>query len=308
MANTALDLLVERLFDYSGMFPPASKSLSDTLKDAAGFSSTLTRPEMVNADIVLSISHLKDMRGDVLTPAGFDESKTCHISLLGSELVVSDADLVNEIEMLKKFNEVGEGVQSCKVSSYEIKVGEFLVATEEVLERHLVSLAESQTVLAIEPDLSGEMWQNILDRAVIFVAKHRGNVSLKFRGTGPTGIGNDKIAFVIAQACDEKINLKATGGLHHPFLEERYGNNLGFLGMSSSIYLRRALGEEFSIDDIMRCLCASDPSEMEFETMLAWRDKRIDLPTLRDLKKRYSFCIGSCSLQEPDEDLIRLFG
>jgi len=47
------DQLLERLFDYADMFPPAQRSFEDALKESASLATTLVRPWLVASDIVL---------------------------------------------------------------------------------------------------------------------------------------------------------------------------------------------------------------------------------------------------------------
>ena len=56
-----LELLVERLFDHSGTFPPASKSMEEALRAAGGFASTLTRSTMVGTHMVVDEGGLQTL-------------------------------------------------------------------------------------------------------------------------------------------------------------------------------------------------------------------------------------------------------
>lgn len=307
--NTALDILAERLFDYSGMFPPESKSLEDTLSESAHFGMTLTRPFLLNAGIVLTIKDLSSLSDETLSRSNFVEETVLSIALLGSELRQDDVTLRAELELIERYNVEGaESSVKKQIISYEIKIGDGSASLKAIIERNHPLMTRIGVPISFEPDLSGDNWQETLRDTIDLISLDPVLFGLKIRGTGPTAIGNEKIAFVIAAVCDAKIHLKATGGLHHPLLEEQYGNNLGFLGLTAALFLRHAIGENFSIDAIMGCLCASEPSALELETQLGWNDHLIPLEALRTVRSKYRFSIGSCSIKEPDEDLVRLFG
>jgi len=57
----------------------------------------------------------------------------------------------------------------------------------------------------------------------------------------------------------------------------------------------------------MACLGAREAAEFGFEGGLAWRRFEIDADQLAEAVRKVPFSIGSCSLEEPDADLVRLF-
>jgi hypothetical protein len=98
--------------------------------------------------------------------------------------------------------------------------------------------------------------------------------------------------------------------MHHALIEqELYNNEHGFFGVAVAIYLRKVLGAgRFTLDDILRCISATTPAEFGIDENLTWGDFSISAQQLLACREHFRFSIGSCSIHEPDADLVRLFG
>lgn len=301
-----LDILVSGLFDYSGMFPPESKSFEGALFDSARFETTLVRPFLVNTDLVLQRASIDLLSEDVLKAQGFQDGQKIRIAYLGSDIVTpSDIErAIEEVQFVHSWNGTHskDAVQP-HIVSYEVKIAQGVTS----LPSDLLTAAQSAgIILCVEPDLSITEWRSVLNHRVGEIARCEG-VSLKIRGTGPAGIGTEKMAVVIDTIAQAKVHLKATGGMHHPIIEqERYKNNLGFLNFATAVVMRRAI-KDLDVTTIQRCLDERDPKAFAFNQGLRWDDFSIPVEELQKIKDTYRMSIGSCSLREPDEDLVRLF-
>lgn len=302
-----LNAIVDRLFDYSGMFPPEGKSFEAALLDSSQFHKTLKNPRLVNSDIVLGWKFFTQVNDRILVDNGFQgRSLVINLAVLGN---ANDfAEIKSEISALIAFNTTPFKALNIRATSYEIKAEVPFISDPKIKEL-LLQAASKEIQVALEPDLSKENWKESLAEIIEYINSTNKLFSLKIRGTGPTAIGNDKIATVICAAADHKIHLKATGGMHHPIIEpDRYQNNLGFLNIVIALILRRELGNSIPESDIVSCLNVSDANEFTFDDKLQWDRYAISEDEIKLLKSKYRFTIGSCSLKEPDSDLIRLFG
>lgn len=319
----ALDLAVTKLFDYAGMYPPASLSFVDALSHSAKFRTTLLRPFMCNTDLVLAATDLPKITDDALAAAGFSETHSLFFSTLGSsmgaqELAASDERL-QELETLQSFNLAGhKGKPRRRAVSYEIKLAPDLSRFAEGLRvplRNLLAFfSDDKIVICIEPDLSAAGWHADMTSCVALCAELNrtfpGTIfALKVRGSGPTAVNCEKLALIICAVCDNGLDFKATAGLHHPIVETaRYANELGFLNLLIALNLRRYLGSAFSSDSVLQCLRCQDAGEFSCSGAdIRWKEFLLPQDELRRLKQDYYFSIGSCSLSEPDADLQRLF-
>lgn len=299
-----LALTVSNIFDYSGMFPPESKALEDALKDSATFPTALKFPEMLNSDFVLSLENLKQITPSILVKAGFGIGRKVRICTLGSEMNAGSKS-AEELSEIQRFNkESSKWSTPAEVVSYEVKISSSLRLNDAK-----DAISNSSVLLCLEPNLSLSNWTETLASACELVSELGQNVSLKIRGTGPTGIENEKICRVIEACVSKNIHLKATGGMHHPILEtSRYNNHLGFLNIASALLLKRALKDRFSAQDILKCLRTDDAKAFSFKDGLRWGEFHITHTDLARLKSEWRFSIGSCNIFEPDSDLVRLFG
>ena len=76
-----------------------------------------------------------------------------------------------------------------------------------------------------------------------------------------------------------------------------------------ALILARDLGlGVFSEERALECLRADKPGDFRFDEGLAWGKFSISLERALEAREQAHFSIGSCSLAEPDQDLVRLFG
>jgi hypothetical protein len=88
----------------------------------------------------------------------------------------------------------------------------------------------------------------------------------------------------------------------------RHGNALGFVNLAAAFPLQYALGpDRFGSAEVEVCLGETDPGAFDFSGGLAWRDFATGSELLTGAIRAVPFNIGSCSLHEPDQDLVRLF-
>ena len=304
ITRSALDILVDQLFDYSGMFPPESKSFADAIVDSANFRDKLKRPYMVGVDIVLTFNEVKNLTEELLINSGYKINSTFKVAVIGSQVVANENDFIDESLYLKG---LFSGYQKIlpRVCAYEVKVSNHILSNNNLFDKLISSFS---CPIAIEPDLSDINWSESLAKAIQIVSGNKEKLTLKIRGTGPTAIDTNKIASVIMHTTKAKINLKATGGLHHPIIEPaRYGNNLGFINLAIALYLSHQYQEKFSLEDIKECLLCDCAPQFEVKDQISFKNFSISLDQLKLLKSRFRFGIGSCSLTEPDSDLCRLF-
>jgi hypothetical protein len=316
----ALDRLVDGLFDYAGLFPPAALEFEKALKTSAGAAERLKRPRIVGADFVLQYDSLDRIASPLLTASGFPKAKTFHAAVLGAAVVDAEpAANAKEIEALAAFNEsrAAEPVRQ-RVVSYEIKLNldgfERRDHARLALDRVRRELGDLPIRLYVEPDWAEDAWEDRWDWFWAALDGLNADPSLpgvcpKVRGSGPTAIEPQRLARVVEEVNARSLPFKATAGLHHPLVEsERYGNPLGFLGLAAALRLQRALGSEsFSREAVLECLAETDPGAFDFKDGLRWKDFHAPEKTIEDAVLGQPFGIGSCSLDEPDADLARLF-
>jgi hypothetical protein len=293
--DDSLRVLLTNLFDYAGMFPPASRSFEAALQESSSFTTTLSRPWMVSSDIVLDTEHAHKLLGVNL---GMYAARTpFRVCLLATE----DPDRVmhEAAGLLRREPKI-------EITSLEVKASPELLG--ETLEQYGSFTSSHGIPLCIEPNLAHEEWREALRTTVDTLRISPTRPALKCRLTGPTGISSDRFAAAITATNEHGIPLKVTGGLHHPIVEpDRYPFPMGFLNVSVAVMLHRHLGDQLSVTTIEKILTNQDPKTFTFGEYLGFRDFKVSVSELRAAKERGHFAIGSCSIHEPDRDLSRLF-
>ncbi|MES2154637.1 MAG: hypothetical protein V4510_05820 [bacterium] len=294
----ALDLLTARLFDYAGTFPPASLSVKDALAEAAR-APRLVRPAILGTDMVVASADLRFITPKAVERAGFGDT-ACSIALVGLDA----ASLKRTLPRVQAFN--AKNVGSAEIVSLEVHGKRFS-------SRELQAAAEAlgRVRLFVEPILSDRAWAASGWSLIAMLGKLRGvgaQVGLKVRGSGPHAISNRSLVQLIPHVVAQKVPLKATAGLHHPLLEAEHQNELGFVNVAAALRLHQMLGEGFDGEAMLGCLYEREADAFSFDGELAWRGHAVSYERLGEAMDDLAFSIGTCSLQEPDQDLYRLFG
>ncbi len=310
-----LEAVVGQLFDYAGMHPPANLTMTQALAASGAFPKSLRRPHLVAADLVVGMHRLGDLEAADPVAAGFHGGRRMRVAVLDPAPLGSG---VHPTMVRARLVEVSKGPPGLDPVTYEVRLEK--TAAQETgswtphAQRLGVVLGPLRVSLFIEPDFSGESFPDrlgvILDAlAQVNAGLPAPGVGLKVRGSGPSALDNPRLALLVAETARRGLPLKATAGLHHPILEpDRYANALGFLNLTCALILARSLGETFSQRRALECLETREAADYSFSGGLRWRDLSLDLAALRDAKESSPFSIGSCSLSEPDADLVRLFG
>lgn len=117
-----------------------------------------------------------------------------------------------------------------------------------------------------------------------------------------------RLAQVIKRAVELRVALKATAGLHHPLCRRQAEAGFtmhGFLNVIGAAVLASTLPVSESTIEAM--IADEDPASFELDsTRLRWRDLSITAGEIGSARARTIHSYGSCSFDEPVEDLIAL--
>lgn len=286
--SSPLDSLLRRLFDYAGMFPPAQRSFEDALKESASLATTLVRPWLVASDIVLDTRHARRLAELNISALGYADKPSICV------LVTEPYDQVlSVVESLERSS------PPVDIASFELKIS--AGAAAEAIATWSPLSKRCSALLALEPDLSGENWQENLKMTVVAISQSGARAALKCRLTGPTGISAERCASAIIAACDAQIDFKVTGGLHHPIVApDRHQYPMGFVNVVAAVMFRRVLGDGITHSALTELLTNSSWNAFSWHSGLSYGDYNISLEQLRAAKGARHFSIGSCSLHEPD--------
>ena len=124
----------------------------------------------------------------------------------------------------------------------------------------------------------------------------------------------ERLADFITNCAAADVPFKATAGLHHPMrARHRISHEPdalsttmhGFLNVFlTAAFVRRA---DMSCEDALTLLEETDPAAFTFaDDTISWRQHSIDSPCLASVREAFAISFGSCSFEEPVDDLKAL--
>ena len=306
MATAAsLRALLDRSIDYAGMFPPCSLDLEPALENQAGYVRS-GDAWMLNG-FVLPVGKF-DATKKILSH--FDSKHPLRVSALGPK--TDDADA-----FWKALDETEDAIR--KLSAHNVD----LISVTQ-LEMFLPIASPARTDLALLKDARSILgtlpafWEAPADKAeqtIGLLAEHNSNdetptFGFKLRTGGVTADAfptSAQIARALVLPATHQVPIKFTAGLHHPirqFREEVKTKMHGFLNVLGAA----VLAAEHRWDERQTALMLEDEDAGSFSfenDYFAWREWKIDLKRLKD-RRRFVTSFGSCSFDEPREDLRAL--
>lgn len=301
MASASLCALLEHSIDYAGMFPPCALELEPALANQARYG-RLDDKWMLNA-FVLPVGQFEGAKQFL---PQFDPMHPLSISALGPKTE-------NATAFLDALEETDAAIRSLAAHNVD------LVSISQ-LEMFLPADADS-SLLNEARSIVGDLpafWEAPAERAertIALLAEHNSNTDhptfgYKMRTGGVTADAfptSAQIAPALVAPATHQVPIKFTAGLHHPlrqYREEVKTKMHGFLNVLGAA----VLAAEHRWDAAQTAAMLDDESASSFkfdEEFFAWRDWKIDLQRLRD-RRRFVTTFGSCSFDEPREDLLAL--
>lgn len=119
----------------------------------------------------------------------------------------------------------------------------------------------------------------------------------------------DVAAFILACA-ERRLAFKATAGLHHPIRAE-YPLTYEPDSIRATMhgFLNVLLASAFAWNgekDIQPILEETDASAFSFDERAHWRNKSLDVAQVHEARSHFIHSVGSCSFEEPVQDLKKL--
>ena len=299
--STSLHALLSQSIDYAGMFPPASLTLEPAIENQAAYVRS-SDAWMLNT-FVLPVQQF-DATKQFLSH--FDFSHPLRAAALGPKTTNADAFL-DALE--------GADVAIRSFSKYDVDL-----VTINHLEMFLPDDADT-AVLNEARAIIGDLpvfWEAPPERAeqtIALIAEHNSDeetamFGYKLRTGGVTADAfptSAQIASALVTPATHQLPIKFTAGLHHPirqFRDEVKTKMHGFLNVLGAAVL--AAEHRWDTKQTATMLEDEDAGSFSFTgDFFAWREWKIDIERLR-YRRRFVRSFGSCSFDEPGEDLRKL--
>ena len=289
--SSSLRTLLHSLIDYAGLFPPAALDMHAAVHEYA-----LHRA----SDHAWMLGHF------ILPVSRLDEFAASHAALGPSPIgdvwrlsVLPGPDLDATLAAIAAFNTSTRAV----VDTIEIK--QDAVPDISAALGKIPPALTTYVELPIDDDLAPRL-------AAISRAGARAKV--RTGGVTPGAFPASHALARFIQACaDAAVPFKATAGLHHPLRGEYrltyepaspHGMMFGFL----NVFLAAAFARTgMTLRELAQLLEEKDATAFEFtETSASWRGKTVSRAELSAVRHHVALSFGSCSFQEPMDDLRSL--
>lgn len=290
--RATLRTFLEGLIDYAGLFPPAQLEMGPALANYLRYVGG-SEAWLVNR-FACPVSRLREF-GQALTEPGTNAIGITAIGRGGGSLDSFLQGLEHDLREIEAFAK--ESGERAAVECLEVRTP----ASVADLAASLQALSSS-----FEGELFAEVgWEEGISDRLAVLAEHPG-VGAKARTGGLPDRGYPlarELGEFLQQSIDLELTFKLTAGLHHPFCHEDSAGRRshGFLNVLAAAALHWE--HQLSVNEIAAVLDDDDPSHFQFEdAAFRWRELEAAFETVQELRESF-VSIGSCSVEEPLEDL-----
>jgi hypothetical protein len=301
MPAASLRALLAQSIDYAGMFPPCSLGLEPALGNQAEY--VRSQDAWMLGAFVLSTEQFNATK-QLLSQ--FDTQHPLRVAALGPKTASAEAFL----EALEEADAMIRSLSRHNVDLVSISHLEMFLPHDV----NVASLTEARSILGDLP----AFWEAPPDRAeqtIALLAEFNSDADsatfgYKLRTGGVTADAfptSAQIANALVTPATHQLPIKFTAGLHHPlrqYRDEVRGKMHGFLNVLGAA----VLAAEHQWDARQTAIMLEDENEDSFsfaDDFFAWREWRIDIKRLQ-YRRRFVVSFGSCSFDEPREDLRAL--
>jgi len=329
----SLRAFMHGLIDYAGLFPPANlplnEAIDDYIKHLKGENSWML------GKFIIPISKLDDL--DVFVTL-FDDIGGLKLAVLGSGGNSDDEYLNNlgkDITKINGYRKKHDGkvkieVYECKLASNSPTEETMKNATDLLNENNLSHYHEFPKLPDVGINYSTEQdessWDKIVLPTVKMISSFDGaGIKLRCGGIVKEAFPSvEQVAAMIQTCALSGISMKCTAGLHHPirhFADEYDSYMHGFINaFGAGVFTSKFPNPENSKEKYRMFILLShmtdeqDGKNFKFtDEKMIWKvgDDRdtvfeFDNENIKDCRKKRMISYGSCSFQEPIDDLKQL--
>lgn len=326
--QAALRAFLSEIVDYAGLFPPAALALEPAIGQFAAYRASAEA--WMLGRFICPAAKLGELAP--LAAGLFANGPVLRVSALGrggqtaGELI---ENLRRDLADMREFEERLDG--RARVEQFEWRVSGDLVREEctgelvqalEAARREFGAAKFGHVPMACEAPLGGErvMLNDVLSGAIAFfnaklalekrgTAADRAVVKIRCGGTEAAAFPSAaELARIISMCLERETPMKFTAGLHHPFPRYDHGVQAmmhGFVNVFAAVVLGHAAALDYH--DLLAIVEDTDASNFVFnEDSIAWNDATAMLDEIAESRAQRGLSFGSCSFDEPREDLRAL--
>ena len=312
------------IIDYAGLFPPANLSLDPAIRNFATYRKS--DEAWMLSRFIIPAARLQDLQ--TYRDELFHDEDPFYFSVLGS-----GTETLNEFEeeISSVFDDCAEFNRSSEpgvvTDLLEIKLPkEAVLGGDSQLVREALSMIEnakeagsgSPQIVYLE-GFYEESWRKDIETVLRSLSDYQKECEadagfqlgykLRCGGTEASMFPEvEKVAFSINACREHDLALKCTAGLHHPV--RHYNDSVqakmhGFFNVFGGALL--AYAYDLTNEELEEIIAEEDPDHFSFtDESFSWGELSISTDNIRELREVAVTSFGSCSFEEPIEDLRQL--
>jgi len=315
---------MREIIDYAGLFPPADLSLDTSLHKYNKYRNS--DDAWMLSRYIIPASRLVELKP--YDEALFSEEDPFVFSVLGkrTETISDYKEHLQEIATaLEQFHENHKG--GVQTDVLEIKLpkeavfasdADLLADIYEETARHFGNVTVFPRDIFFE-GVFDKNWEKEI--GVILESMNHYNGGSSSDNTIRTGFklrcggieasmfpSIEQVSFTLSKVREQDLALKCTAGLHHPIRHYDHSVNTkmhGFFNVFGGAMLGYA--HDFSNEQMQEVIKEEDSDHFSFtDTGFQWRDFEVTTEDIEELREVALISFGSCSFDEPREDLQKL--
>lgn len=331
--KNSLQKIMNGLIDYAGLFPPAKLPLDEAINEYVSHVSD--EKEWMLGRFIIPLSKLNDLEKHI---PKFSKIGTIRLSVLGGQST-SDKEFLeqtkNEISLINEYREKHKG--KIAIEAIETKLPSSSPSKEVMMK--VVNLLNANNLehyhefpklpyvginYATNED-EGD-WDEKITPTIEMISKLK-NAGIKLRCGGivkEAFPSVEQVAAMIQNCSISQVPLKFTAGLHHPIRHHssEYDTEMhGFINMFSASAFASTFPKPENEQEKFRMFIllshmidCQNESDFEFsDDNMTWkvgddRDSRFEISneTIKKSRENTAISFGSCSFQDPIDDLTQL--
>jgi hypothetical protein len=300
--NHSLRDLLSGLIDYAGLFPPAALDMSTAAREYAEYRESEYRWALGRFVIpVARLDEFEKAAEGVLPDGGWEGNEFWRLSALGGGDLSSDLNRIDEFN--RKYATLYSSSGVAMIDTIEIK------AERPAEIENAMGLMPAKLTPYFEIPITNDPTELIKS-----IAETEARAKVRTGGvTADAFPSSFNLSRFIKICAEEDVPFKATAGLHHPL---RSVNKLTYAPDSESammhgflnVFLAAAFAQSgMDVDRLVELLEEKSPEAFQFDGGgVTWRDEMVVRGQLRNSRSLLAIAFGSCSFEEPIEDLKKV--
>lgn len=314
MSVRGFEMFSSKLIDYAGLFPPASLEIKSAFLNYLDYMANSPYKWMLSKFIIPAV-RLEEL-DNLIQAEKISIPDRLHLSVLGSSSVHTSEfldSISRDVILISDFR--NRYPAEFGIGAFEVRLPNdvFSLAGDNVLQDLLKIAADKLAKITSRAlPLFLEALPNehlpLLAEAISKYNSSGGKTGYKLRTGGIEASAfpsPEKIAYAIMTCKDFEIPMKCTAGMHHPMrhYDESVKTKMhGFINVFGAGILHCCHNLDISV--VTEIISDEKPDNFKFtESSFGWKNLIVLNSKVEEVRKNFMLSFGSCSFDEPVEDL-----